>query len=73
MNAAISLLAKKADPDVVKKLEEALEQAKAGEIVGILLVTQKPEYIGYIIAGMRDRTAISGYLFHALHKLQYDE
>jgi hypothetical protein len=58
------------DPDIIKYLEASLERAKAGELLGILLLEEDATGIGYKTAGINDRYKTSGFLFHALHKLQ---
>lgn len=61
------------DRDLVAFLEEALENARSGELTGILLVDQMRDgKVGYATAGITDRYKVAGYLFHALHKLQSD-
>lgn len=61
------------NPDVVKFLEEALVDAKSGELTGIVLIDQTRDgKVGYATAGVTDRYKVAGYLFHALHKLQAD-
>jgi len=59
-------------PDVVEYLKEVLEKAQAGEVSGVLIVSQGPGGISYAVAGIKDRLVISGWLFHAMHKLQSD-
>jgi hypothetical protein len=62
------------DPDVVNFLEEALAEARAGAITGVLLVKQDRERgIGYVIAGCKDRLTMLGFLSHAAYKLQDDD
>ena len=59
--------------DVVKFLEQALADAQSGELTGIVLLDQmRNGKVGYATAGIADRYKVSGYLFHALHKLQTD-
>lgn len=59
------------DPDVLTYLAQALEDAKAGKLTGVLLVTQQQDGAAqYSIAGIKDRFTVLGYLTHALYKLQ---
>lgn len=60
------------DPNVVEYLQEVLDKARAGEVNGVLIVSQGPAGISYSVAGIKDRLVIGGWLFHALYKLQSD-
>ena len=70
--AELSVLKRPQDPDVVAILEQALEDAKNGEVSGVLLLEQRPGGSRYHLAGIEDRFAQTGYLYHVLHRLQYD-
>ncbi len=59
--------------EVVKYLEETLAQAKAGDITGVLIVTEDTERgVAYCVAGIGDRMKVLGTMSHAMYKLQSD-
>lgn len=65
--------ARKPDTEVVALLERALQRAQAGEITGVLLLSQDGNGVAYGIAGLRDRFTQLGFLSHAMHRLQSDD
>lgn len=69
-------LAKKPEPnkEVVEFLEEALARAKLGEVAGILLLEQDSNggAVSYSTSGIKDRFRTTGFLHHAIFKLQTD-
>jgi hypothetical protein len=65
-------LEKPTSPDVVEYLQEVLDKARVGEVSGVLIVSQGPGGISYCVAGLKDRLLISGWLFHAIYRLQSD-
>lgn len=69
----IVALKRPADPDVVRLLEEALVDARSGNMTGVMLLKQDPEGIAYATAGVEDRFAVLGWLSHAMHRLQTDD
>lgn len=69
----VRALSRPVDPDVVRFIEQVLERAKAGEISGVLMLSQDTEGVAYGIAGIKDRFTVLGWLSHAMHKLQDDE
>lgn len=72
MSAQIRQLTRPVDPEVVRYLEEALAEAKAGKLSGVLILQQDAEGLAYAVAGVKDRFALIGWLSHAIHKLQTD-
>lgn len=65
---------KKKVEEVVDILRNALVRAEAGEITGIMFVEEEPDgKASYSVAGLEDRFKVSGYLFYALQRLQYDD
>jgi hypothetical protein len=72
MMAQIHQLRRPVDPDVVEYLQRALDEAKAGEITGVMILAQDPDGVRYGLAGIKDRFAVIGWLSHAMHKLQAD-
>ncbi len=69
-------LAKSPEPnkEVVELLEEALERAKKGETTGLLMLEQEGDgVVSYSIAGIKDRFKVTGYMYHAIFKLQNDK
>lgn len=53
-------------------LEEVLAKVRAGDIHGVLVLSQDKTGIAYNIAGIKDRFEVLGWLSHAMHKLQSD-
>lgn len=72
MPAALVSIGPKVDSEVVEYLEDALRKARAGEISGVLILSQNAGGLGYAIAGINDRFTTAGWLYHAMHKLQTD-
>lgn len=70
--SALRKLERLPDPHVVEYLKGALDRAIAGEITGVLIVSEGGGEIRYSVAGLKDRLVVSGWLFHALYKLQSD-
>ncbi len=68
----LSFAKRQVDADVVDMLEKALEKARDGELRGILLLGQDSGGVSYSIAGIKDRFLVTGFLAHAMHKLQTD-
>lgn len=65
----VHVLPKAVDPELIRTLELALEQAKAGEISAILLLTQDRTGIDFATVGIENRWLVSGWLQQALYKL----
>lgn len=72
MSATVREIEKRPDPDVVGFLRDMLEQAEAGEIRGVLVVAQHAADVSWRVAGIEDRFRVTGYLLHAIHRLQED-
>lgn len=73
MSATLAQFAPKPNQDVIEYLETTLKQARAGEITGVIIMTQGPSgHLHYAVAGIHDRFQVSGWLFNALVKLQSD-
>lgn len=60
------------DGEVIKKLEAALDRARAGETHGVLLLEQDKAGCKYVCAGLKNRFELIGFLSHAIHQLQAD-
>ena len=58
------------EPNVVRYLEEALEDARSGKLRGIVLMARDANGLSYTVAGVEDRFAVVGYLTNAIYKLQ---
>lgn len=68
-----SIGGRKPDPEVVSFLEGVLEAARAGEVTGVLVLSQELDgSLKYTIAGIKDRFTVTGWLYHAMHRLQSD-
>lgn len=72
MGAEIHALKRAVDPDVIDILERALQQAKDGELNGVMVLKQDPGGVAYAVAGIKDRFTVLGWLSHAMHRLQTD-
>lgn len=70
MAAELKAIERKRDPEVVTFLEEALARALAGDTNGVLILEQNGADVTYACAGLKDRMALVGWLFHAMHRLQ---
>lgn len=69
----IGLAKMEPNQEVVDFLTEALERAKNGETVGVLILEQ--DNVGgciYSLVNIKDRFTSMGYLSHAIYKLQAD-
>jgi hypothetical protein len=64
------LAPKRAVPEVVEYLEAALVRARAGEVTGVLILTQDAEGLAYSVAGISNRYTVSGWLMYAIFQLQ---
>lgn len=70
---ALKIAEKPVDAELVQHLEEALAEAKSGEMTGVLMLAQEPDgTCSYSVVGIHDRFRVTGYLFKMLHRLQYD-
>ncbi len=64
---------RKPDADLVAWLEERTQQAREGKITGYVGVFVTDEgAMNYSVCSVKNRAALTGYLFHVLHRLQYD-
>jgi 1,4-dihydroxy-2-naphthoyl-CoA synthase len=73
MSVVLNQFAPKPNADVVEFLERILQQARAGELVGTIILTQGTDgHLHYAVAGIHDRFQVTGWLFNALVKLQDD-
>lgn len=75
MTGVVNLVpAREPDPDLIRYLEAALERARSGEIVGVLMLQQDVTgCVRYTIANIKDRFKVLGFLSHAMHSLQEDK
>jgi hypothetical protein len=60
---------KRSPPEVVEFLEAVLERARAGELTGVLILAQDSKGLSYSVAGINDRYVVTGWLMHAIVKL----
>ncbi len=70
--AEIKIFPKPVNEELVEYLESALERAKAGELLGVLMLQRDDDGLAYSVCGIKDRYEATGYLFHLLYKLQAD-
>ena len=73
MSATLREIGRKPDADMINTLERALDNARAGRTVGILLIEKSPGSSSWSCCGIPDRFEITGYLFHLAYKLQTDD
>lgn len=73
MTAAVRMIERKPDPEVIDTLEKALAEAKEGKTVGVLLIEKRPDGSRWSCSGIPDRFEMTGYLFHLAYKLQTDD
>lgn len=69
----VRVLQRGTDPDVIARIEDVLEAAKAGEIHGVMILSQDAGGVRYTLAGIKDRFSVLGWLSHAMHRLQTDD
>ncbi len=70
--ATVATLTKKVDPELVAYMEKALAAVRAGDTTGVVLLEYHSDGLRYTTCGVHDRYQCTGFLYHALHKLQTD-
>jgi hypothetical protein len=70
MTATVRKIERKANPDMVRMIEDILEDAKAGRIVDIVIVgTSAEEGSAFDVMLCKDRWRLLGLIEHAKHSI----
>ena len=72
MSAEVKEFKKTPNETLILILEDALKEARAGEISSGVLVLSRPKEISYRSSGIEDRFTMIGYLHHMIKKLSED-